>query len=71
MFTALQDVRPFGHDVAAFVAREDHRLQCDAVRRRARRDAVGVADGAAAELQHAVLAQQRHQLVHLSGVDAA
>ena len=38
---------------------------------RARLDAHGMADGAAAELQDHVLAEIREQLVHLAGVDAA
>ena len=43
----------------------------DAVGRRAGLDALRVADRAAAELQHHVVAEQVEQLVHLAGVDAA
>ena len=34
-------------------------------------DALGMADGAAAELQHDIVAEQVEQLVHLPRVDAA
>src|SRR5271165_2775029 len=57
--------------VAALVAGEDHGFQRDAVGGRAGRDAAGMADGAAAELQHDVLAEKIEQLVHLAGMDAA
>src|SRR5512135_2839205 len=47
---AGQDLGPIVQVVAARVARLDHRLDGDAVGRRALGDAVGVADRAAAEL---------------------
>ena len=48
---ARQNLRPSVEIVAALVARLDHRLDRDAIGRRAVGDAVRVADGAAAELQ--------------------
>ena len=67
----LQDLRAFVLDVLALVARLDHRLQRHAVGHGAGLDALRVADGAAAELQDHVVAEQAQQLVHLAGVDAA
>ena len=57
--------------VLALVAGLDHRLDGDAVGGRARGDPHRVADRAAAELQHDVLAEVVEQLVHLAGVNAA
>ena len=66
-----EDRRAFGQVVAARVAGEDHRLERDAVGGGAGGDAVRVADGAAAELEHDVLAEVVEELVHLAGMDAA
>jgi hypothetical protein len=66
-----QDLRAFVLDVAALVAGQHHRLERDAVGGGAGLDALRVADRAAAELQHHVVAEQVDQLVHLAGVDAA
>ena len=66
-----EDRRPFVDIVAPDVAREDHRFERDAVGGRAGLDAHRMADRAAAELQHDVLAEQVEELVHLPGVDAA
>ena len=67
----FEDLRTFAEIVAAFVAREDHRFERDAVRRRAGLDAHRMADRAAAELQDHVFAEIVEQLVHLAGMDAA
>src|SRR5271157_6401353 len=57
--------------VASRVAGEDHGLERHTVGGGARLDAMGVADGAAAELQNDVIAEQIDELVHLAGVNAA
>ena len=66
-----QNFRALVQIVAAFVAGEDHRFQRDAVGGGAGLDAHRMADGAAAELQHHVLAEMIEQLMHLAGMDAA
>src|SRR6266550_1431429 len=67
----LEDVGPFLEVVLALVASLDHRLDGDAVGRRAGGDTHRVADRAAAELEHDVLAEVVQELVHLACVDAA
>jgi hypothetical protein len=67
----LEDVRTLVEVVLALVAGLDDRLDGDAVRGRARGDAHRVADRAATELEHHVLAEVLEQLVHLAGMDAA
>src|SRR3954463_10780822 len=49
-----EDLRTFVPDVASLVAREDHRFQRHAVRRRARLPSHRVADGPTAELENDV-----------------
>src|SRR5882724_4169666 len=58
-----QDLRTLMDVVAALVAREDHRFQRHPIGGRAGLDAPGMSDGAAAELQHDVFAEQVEQLM--------
>src|ERR1700677_583545 len=66
-----EDLRPLVPDVAAFVAGLDHGLERHPVRGRAGLDALGMADGPAAELQHDVLTEIGQELMHLTGVNAS
>src|SRR5262245_30315195 len=52
-----EDLRTLVPDVAPLVAGEHHRFERNAIRDRPRRDSHRMTDGAAAELQHHVLAQ--------------
>src|ERR1700678_2142728 len=66
-----QYVDVFVTDVPALVARLDYHLQRHAVGHGTGLDARRMPDGAAAELQDDIIAEQIEQLVHLAGMNAA
>src|ERR1019366_2709903 len=66
-----ENLRPFGFYVAPFVASENHGLERDPIGGSTGLDAHRVPDRAAAELQHAVLAEIIDKLMHLSCMNAA